>query len=218
MRPRVLVTGGAGFLASHLCRRLLERGKEVICVDNYYTGTKVNIVDLLSEPYFEAVRHDITFPLYLEVDEIYNLACPASPIHYQADPVQTTKTCVHGTINMLGLAKRVRAKILQASTSEVYGDPEVHPQTEAYWGRTIRSARARATTKASAVPRRSSSTTGVSTPCAFASPASSTPMALECTQTTAGWCRTSWFRRCAAIPSPSSVKANRPAPSVTSTI
>jgi UDP-glucuronate decarboxylase len=134
-RKRILVTGGAGFLGSHLCERLLGAGHEVLCVDNFYTGTKENVLNLLDSPYFELMRHDITFPLYVEVDEIYNLACPASPIHYQYDPVQTTKTSVHGAINMLGLAKRVQAKILQASTSEVYGDPEVHPQTEEYWGR-----------------------------------------------------------------------------------
>ena len=134
-RKRILVTGGAGFLGSHLCERLLGTGDEVLCVDNFYTGTKENVLNLLDSPYFELMRHDITFPLYVEVDEIYNLACPASPIHYQYDPVQTTKTSVHGAINMLGLAKRVQAKILQASTSEVYGDPEVHPQTEEYWGR-----------------------------------------------------------------------------------
>lgn len=134
-RKRVLVTGGAGFLGSHLCERLIAAGDEVLCVDNFYTGTKDNVAGLLDSPQFELMRHDITFPLYVEVDEIYNLACPASPVHYQFDPVQTTKTSVHGSINMLGLAKRVRATILQASTSEVYGDPEVHPQTEAYWGR-----------------------------------------------------------------------------------
>jgi len=134
-RKRVLVTGGAGFLGSHLCERLLNQGKDVICLDNYFTGTKDNIVNLLENPHFEVMRHDVTFPLYVEVDEIYNLACPASPIHYQHDPVQTTKTSVHGAINMLGLAKRINAKIMQASTSEVYGDPEVHPQTEDYWGR-----------------------------------------------------------------------------------
>jgi UDP-glucuronate decarboxylase len=133
-RKRVLVTGGAGFLGSHLCERLLERGDDVICVDNFYSGTKDNIAHLLPNPHFELLRHDITFPLYVEVDEIYNLACPASPIHYQHDPVQTTKTSVHGAINMLGLAKRVRARIFQASTSEVYGDPHVHPQPEQYWG------------------------------------------------------------------------------------
>ena len=131
---RVVVTGGAGFLGSHLCRRLLADGCEVICVDNFYTGTRSNIAPLLSHPLFEVLRHDVTFPLYLEADEIYNLACPASPIHYQFDPVQTTKTSVHGAINALGLAKRLKAKILQASTSEVYGDPTVSPQTEDYWG------------------------------------------------------------------------------------
>jgi UDP-glucuronate decarboxylase len=134
LRKRVLVTGGAGFLGSFLCERLLQDGCDVICCDNFYTGTKRNIAHLLSNPSFEFIRHDITFPLYLEVDEIYNLACPASPIHYQNDPVQTTKVNVHGAINMLGLAKRVKARILQASTSEVYGDPTVHPQTEDYWG------------------------------------------------------------------------------------
>lgn len=131
---RVLVTGGAGFIGSHLCRRLLDRGDEVLCVDNFYTGTRRNVHGLISNPRFELMRHDVCFPLYVEVDEIYNLACPASPIHYQNDPVQTTKTSVHGAINMLGLAKRVKAKILQASTSEVYGDPQVHPQREDYWG------------------------------------------------------------------------------------
>ena len=134
MRPRVLVTGGAGFLGSHLCKRLVAEGSDVLCVDNFYTGTKDNVRELLGNPHFELMRHDVTFPLYVEVDEIYNLACPASPIHYQFDPVQTTKTSVHGAINMLGLAKRVKAKILQASTSEVYGDPTVHPQREDYWG------------------------------------------------------------------------------------
>ncbi len=131
---RVLVTGGAGFLGSHLCDRLINEGYDVLCVDNFYTGSKRNIQHLLGNPNFELLRHDVTFPLYVEVDQIYNLACPASPIHYQFDPVQTTKTSVHGAINMLGLAKRVKAKILQASTSEVYGDPKIHPQTEDYWG------------------------------------------------------------------------------------
>lgn len=133
-RKRILVTGGAGFLGSHLCDRLLQDGCEVLCVDNFYTGSKPNVTQLMDDPYFELIRHDITFPLYIEVDEIYNLACPASPIHYQRDPVQTTKTSVHGAINVLGLAKRVNAKILQASTSEIYGDPEQHPQQESYWG------------------------------------------------------------------------------------
>ena len=135
LRKRILITGGAGFLGSHLCRRLLDEGNDIVCVDNFFTGTKDNIAAMIGNPHFELIRHDVTFPLYIEVDEIYNLACPASPIHYQHDPVQTTKTSVHGAINMLGLAKRTKAKILQASTSEVYGDPEVHPQREDYWGR-----------------------------------------------------------------------------------
>ncbi|MBI48037.1 MAG: NAD-dependent dehydratase [Marinobacter sp.] len=132
---RVLVTGGAGFLGSHLCERLLNEGHDVLCVDNFFTGRKRNIAHLMNNPYFEVMRHDVTFPLYVEVDQIYNLACPASPVHYQHDPVQTTKTSVHGAINMLGLAKRLGARIFQASTSEVYGDPEVHPQPESYWGK-----------------------------------------------------------------------------------
>ena len=135
MSLRILVTGGAGFIGSHLCARLVADGYDVLCVDNYFTGTKQNVVALQDYDNFELMRHDVTFPLYVEVDQIYNLACPASPVHYQFDPVQTTKTSVHGAINMLGLAKRTRAKILQASTSEVYGDPEEHPQTETYWGR-----------------------------------------------------------------------------------
>jgi UDP-glucuronate decarboxylase len=134
LRKRIIVTGGAGFIGSHLCRRLVAEGNDVLCVDNFYTGTRDNIVDLLASPHFELLRHDVTFPLYVEADEIYNLACPASPVHYQNNPVQTTKTSVHGAINMLGLAKRLRARILQASTSEVYGDPSVHPQNEEYWG------------------------------------------------------------------------------------
>ncbi len=134
LTKRILVSGGAGFLGSHLCEKLLNGGHEVICVDNFYTGRRENIVHLIANPLFEILRHDVCFPLYVEVDEIYNLACPASPIHYQFDPVQTTKTSVHGAINMLGLAKRIKAKILQASTSEVYGDPTVHPQPESYWG------------------------------------------------------------------------------------
>lgn len=132
---RTLVTGGAGFLGSHLCEKLLETGSEVVCVDNFFTGTRRNVTHLLDNSSFELIRHDVTFPLYVEVDQIYNLACPASPIHYQHDPVQTTKTSVHGAINMLGLAKRLKARIFQASTSEVYGDPDVHPQPESYWGR-----------------------------------------------------------------------------------
>jgi len=132
---KILVTGGAGFLGSHLCDRLIRDGHDVLCVDNFFTGSKRNVAHLLGHPYFELMRHDVTFPLYVEIERIYNLACPASPIHYQHDPVQTTKTSVHGAINMLGLAKRVKARILQASTSEVYGDPDVHPQVEGYWGR-----------------------------------------------------------------------------------
>jgi UDP-glucuronate decarboxylase len=135
MTRKILVTGGAGFLGSHLCERLLDAGHDLLCVDNFFTGSKDNIAHLMGNPYFELMRHDVTFPLYVEVDQIYNLACPASPVHYQFDPVQTTKTSVHGAINMLGLAKRVKARILQASTSEVYGDPEVHPQPESYWGK-----------------------------------------------------------------------------------
>ena len=131
---KILVTGGAGFIGSHLCKKLLDEGNDVLCLDNYFTGTKENISNLFKSPYFEVIRHDVCFPLYVEVDEIYNLACPASPIHYQYDPVQTTKTSVHGAINMLGLAKRIGARILQASTSEIYGDPETHPQEENYWG------------------------------------------------------------------------------------
>ncbi|OGN61716.1 MAG: NAD-dependent dehydratase, partial [Chlamydiae bacterium RIFCSPHIGHO2_12_FULL_27_8] len=134
MKKKILVTGGAGFLGSHLCERLLNSGNEVICVDNFYTGNKENILHLIKNPYFECIRHDICFPLYLEVDEIFNLACPASPVHYQSHPVQTIKTSIHGSINMLGLAKRLKIKIFQASTSEVYGDPKVHPQDESYFG------------------------------------------------------------------------------------
>ena len=134
MAKRILITGGARFIGSHLCEKLISKSNEVICVDNYFTGSKKNIFHLLDNPYFELIRHDITFPLYLEMDEVYNLACPASPVHYQFDPVQTIKTNVHGAINMLGLAKRTKANILQASTSEVYGNPKIHPQTESYWG------------------------------------------------------------------------------------
>jgi len=134
INKRILITGGAGFLGSHLCKRLLDEGHDVLCVDNFFTGTKENLLTLIDNPHFELIRHDVTFPLFVEVDEIYNLACPASPVHYQHDPVQTTKTSVHGAINMLGLAKRLKAKIFQASTSEVYGDPTVHPQEESYWG------------------------------------------------------------------------------------
>ena len=134
LTKRVLITGGAGFIGSHICERLVERGYEILCVDNFFTGTRANIAHLLGETNFELMRHDVTFPLFVETDQIYNMACPASPIHYQFDPVQTTKTSVHGAINMLGLAKRTKARILQASTSEVYGDPSIHPQEESYWG------------------------------------------------------------------------------------
>ena len=134
MKQRILVTGGAGFLGSHLCKRLLEEGNEVLCLDNFYTGSKNNILDLINNPYFEVIRHDITFPIYIEVDQIYNLACPASPVYYQRYPIQTNKTSVSGAINVLGLAKRLKIRVLQASTSEIYGDPTVHPQTEEYWG------------------------------------------------------------------------------------
>ena len=197
---RVLVTGGAGFLGSHLCERLLEAGHDVVCVDNFYTGTRRNIAHLLGNPRFEFLRHDVTFPLYVEVDEIYNLACPASPIHYQHDPVQTTKTTVHGAINMLGLAKRLKAKILQASTSEVYGDPTVHPQPESYWG------------NVNPIGPRSCYDEGKRCAetlffdyhrqhgCASRSRASSTPTARACTRTTAASSRTSSCRRCAAEP------------------
>src|ERR1022692_292434 len=163
LQKRILVTGGSGFLGSHLCERLLTEGANVICLDNFFTGARTNIEPLLDNKHFELIRHDVTFPIYLEIDEIYNLACPASPIHYQHDPVQTTKTSVHGAINMLGLAKRVKAKIMQASTSEVYGDPNVHPQTEDYWGHVNPIGHAPAMMKANAAPRPCSSTIGVST-------------------------------------------------------
>jgi UDP-glucuronate decarboxylase len=166
-RQQVLVTGGAGFLGSHLCERLLSEGHQVLCVDNFYTGRRANIAHLLDHPRFEVMRHDVTLPLYVEVDEIYNLACPASPVHYQHDPVQTVKTSVHGAINMLGLAKRLKARIFQASTSEVYGDPDLHPQPEA--------------------PKPCSWTTTGSGGWTCGSRASSTPTARACTPTTAGW-------------------------------
>jgi UDP-glucuronate decarboxylase len=188
---RVLVTGGAGFLGSHLIDQLLARGYEVLCADNLFTGSRRNIAHLMSHPRFEFVRHDVTFPLYLEVDEIYNLACPASPIHYQYDPVQTTKTSVHGAINMLGLAKRLKCKILQASTSEVYGDPAVHPQTEDYWGHV------------NPIGPRSCYDEG---------------KARACTPPTAVSSPTSSCRRCAARRSPSTAKASRPVRSAMSMI
>ena len=187
MRKRVLVTGGAGFLGSHLCEILLKQGCEVLCVDNFFTGARGNVDELLSYPNFEVMRHDVTLPLYVEVDEIYNLACPASPIHYQHDPVHTTKTSVMGAINALGLAKRLKVPILQASTSEVYGDPEVHPQHESYPrpGQRQRGP-ARAMTRASAVRRRSSTTITASTISRSASRASSIPMDRKCTRMTGG--------------------------------
>jgi UDP-glucuronate decarboxylase len=159
IRKRVLVTGGAGFLGSHLCQALVDAGDDVLCVDNYFTGQKKNIEHLLDQPNFEVLRHDVTFPLYVEVDEIYNLACPASPIHYQFDPVQTTKTSVHGAINMLGLAKRTKAKIFQASTSEVYGDPQIHPQTKTIGDMSTRLGFAPAMTRVNGVPKPCFSTT-----------------------------------------------------------
>ena len=195
LRKRVLVTGGAGFLGSFLCERLLQEDCDVICCDNFFTGPKRNIAHLLSDPAFELIRHDITFPLYIEVDEIYNLACPASPIHYQNDPVQTTKVNVHGSINMLGLAKRVKARILQASTSEVYGDPSVTLRPRTTGATSTPSARAPATTRASAAPRRCSSTTTASTSWTSRWCGSSTPTGRACTPTTAGSSATSSCRR-----------------------
>ena len=192
---RVLVTGGAGFLGSHLCERLLAEGHDVICVDNFFTGTKDNIAHLLPSPHFELIRHDVTFPLYVEVDEIYNLACPASPIHYQYDPVQTTKTSVHGAINMLGLAKRVQGEDPAGLDQRGLRRPAVHPQPRTTGATSIRSACAPATTKASAAPRRCSSTTTASTSCGSRSRASSTPTARACIRTTAAWCPTSSSRR-----------------------
>src|SRR4051812_14269724 len=216
LEKRILVTGGAGFLGSHLCERLLERGADLVCVDNFFTGAKRNIAHLIGAKRFELVRHDVTFPLYIEVDEIYNLACPASPIHYQHDPVQTTKTSVHGAINMLGLAKRLRAKILQASTSEVYGDPNVHPQPEEYWGHV------------NSIGTRSCYDEGKR--CAetlffdywrqhrlqIKVARSSTPTARACIPTTGGWCPTSSFRRCLGTTSPFTATARRAARSVMS--
>ena len=215
---KVLVTGGAGFLGSHLCERLVEQGHDVLCVDNYFTGSRANIAHLVGNPRFEVMRHDVTFPLYVEVDQIYNLACPASPIHYQFDPVQTTKTSVHGAINMLGLAKRVKAKILQASTSEVYGDPEIHPQVEAYWGHVnpigLRSCydegKRCAETLFFDYWRQHGLRIKVVRIFNTYGPA--------CTPMMAGWCRTSSSRRSAAMISPSTVTAARPAASATSTI
>jgi len=189
-RKRVLVTGGAGFLGSHLCDRLLEDGHEVLCVDNLFTGTKRNIHHLHDNPRFEFMRHDVTFPLYVEVDEIYNLACPASPLHYQHDPVQTTKTSVHGAINMLGLAKRVGCPILQASTSEVYGDPEEHPQTEEYWGRVNPIGPRACYDEGKRCAETLFFANHHSTACRSRWRAFSTPMARGCMPTMAGSCRT----------------------------
>ena len=218
-RKRILVTGGAGFLGSHLIDRLLAPGHEVLCVDNLFTGTKRNIEHLLGHPRFEFMRHDVTFPLYVEVDEIYNLACPASPIHYQHDPVQTTKTSVHGAINMLGLAKRLKCRILQASTSEVYGDPSVHPQTGGLLGQRQSDRHPRpATTRASAAPRRCSSTITGSTSSRSRSRASSTPTGRACIRTTGAWCRTSSSRRCSDEPITLYGDGSRRARSATSTI
>ena len=186
MRKRVLVTGGAGFLGSHLCAVLLNQGCEVLCVDNFFTGARGNVDELLSHPNFEVMRHDITLPLYVEVDEIYNLACPASPIHYQHDPVHTTKTSVMGAINALGLAKRLKVRILQASTSEVYGDPEVHPQPESYRASSTSRGPARVMTRASAARRRSSTTITASTISRSESRASSIPTDRKCTRMTDG--------------------------------
>ena len=187
-RKRVLVKGGAGFLGSHLCERLLNDGHDVLCVDNFYTGTKGNILPLLDNPHFEMMRHDVTFPLYVEVDDIYNLACPASPIHYQFDPVQATKTSVYGAINMLGLAKRVKAKIFQASTSEVYGDPQVHPQTESYWGHVNPIGLRSCYDEGKRCAETCSTTITASTTCVSRSDVFSTLMARTCTRTMVGSC------------------------------
>ena len=188
LHKQVLVTGGAGFLGSHLCEVLVEEGEDVLCLDNFYTGSRANIQHLLGKPNFELLRHDVTFPLYIEVDEVYNLACPASPIHYQHDPVQTTKTSVHGAINMLGLAKRTGAKILQASTSEVYGDPEEHPQPEHYWGMSIRSVRVPVTTRVNVAQKHCFLITIDSTIFRSRSPAYLIPMAQGCIPMMAAWC------------------------------
>ena len=191
---RILVTGGAGFLGSHLCERLLARGHDVLCVDNYFTGRKDNVAHLLQDPHFEAMRHDVTHPLFVEVDEIYNLACPASPIHYQFDPVQTTKTSVIGAIIMLGLAKRLKAKILQASTSEVYGDPTLHPQPESYRGNVNPIGPRACYDEASAAPKPCSSITTASTMCGSGWCGSLIHMAPACTPMTGGSCPTSSCR------------------------
>jgi UDP-glucuronate decarboxylase len=195
---RALVTGGAGFLGSHLCERLLGEGRHVLCLDNFFTGTKENVAHLLARPHFELLHHDVTVPLDVEVDEIYNLACPASPVHYQRDPVQTTRTSVDGAINMLDLAKQTNARVLQASTSEVYGDPEVHPQTEDYWGSVNPIGIRSAMTRASAARKPYSSITSANTAFRSRSRAFSTPTARACSRTTAAWFPTSSCRPCAA--------------------
>jgi hypothetical protein len=218
LERRVLISGGAGFLGSHLADRLLERGYQVLCVDNFFTGTRRNIEHLLNHKRFELLRHDITHPLFVEVDEIFNLACPASPIHYQKDPVQTTKTSVIGAINMLGLAKRLKIKILQASTSEVYGDPSVHPQTEAYWGHVNPIAHARATTRASDAPKLCFSTTGDNTGFQSRSHASSIPTDPVPTRTTDASFRVSSYRPSSTKTSPSLAMESRRAHSATLTI
>ena len=218
-RKRVLVTGGAGFIGSHLVDRLLEQGHEVLCVDNLFTGTKRNLDHLHAHQRLEFMRHDVTFPLYVEVDEIYNLACPASPIHYQHDPVQTTKTSVHGAINMLGLAKRLRCKVFQASTSEVYGDPDIHPQPETYWGNVNpighRSCYDEAKRCAETLFFDYNRQHGLEIKVA---PASSTPMGPECIMPTGGWSRTSSFKRYLANRSRSMATGRRPVDSAMSTI
>src|SRR6185369_5142464 len=215
LEKRILVTGGAGFLGSHLCARLIAEGAQVLCVDNFFTGARRNVEPLLDHKHFELIRHDVTFPLFVEVDEIYNLACPASPVHYQHDPVQTIKTSVHGAINMLGLAKRVNAKILQASTSEVYGDPSVHPQTEDYWGNVNPIGLRSCYDEASVARRACSSPIGTSAIWASRSPVSSTPMGHACIPTTDASFRISLCRRCLAATSRSTVKARKLARSAT---
>lgn len=216
-RKRILVTGGAGFLGSHLCERLVAEGHDVLCVDNFYTGAKDNIAHLLDAPNFELMRHDVTFPLYVEVDEIYNLACPASPVHYQRDPVQTTKTSVHGAINMLGLAKRLKARILQASTSEVYGDPASHPQRESYWGHVNPVGIRACYDEGSAARRRCSSTITGNTASTSASRGSSIRTARACIRRTGASCRTSSCRRSRTRRSPCTATAGKRVRSATST-
>ena len=215
---RVLVTGGAGFLGPHLCERLVARGDDVLCVDNYFTGRKDNLAHLLGDLRFETLRHDVTFPLYVEVDENYNLACPVSPVHYQFDPVQTAKTSVIGAINMLGLAKRTHARVLQASTSEVYGDPVVHPQTEDYRGNVNPLGPAPVTPRASTPRKRCSSITAVSTRCGSKWPTSSTPVVRAFTPMTGAWYPISSFRPCKANRSSSTATVCRRDRSVMSMI